>query len=881
MSKKKILLTIARAGIISLAVAVPSVGASGCGEKQKARDTQAEKIEKLNSLGVEFDYKNKEKIFPNDFEIQKLTIKIAPNDLNAQVIDLSVKKFNDSSVVLSYKLSSDNLTSELKEFEISNFLSHQYIEEMQKEFANLQFEFDYPNKAETTLDQVQIDSITYTNSPAQNDFLTKYKVQKEFNFVLSDLKIVQKDYANDALVISYSMWINKPELQQLLQKQKLNATIRGFKNKRDISEDDLKQEKNRLNLLNLTSEITNTKILASDINLENWHSYFSLNLDDQDATFEVSEISGYNDYKGLLEIKYKLISTRKNFNKVESDLKSLIIGEQTKHYLSEQERIDNLSEHFKKDTALISLNTNIYKHQTQASSISTSDFVIDEEVLKNNQIEIIDFIIDQTNNSTGELVVTYRIKSARANLDTITNQNIFVMSENKNSIEFENFLTDQEIENQNHYTVQIRANSDQLNNLPSAITNASDFNWSISSANNNWEIIQDSKQILSANDKNGTLTLSYSVQNNSTNEIRNDLTYTLEGFLSEQIRLNRIWNSLEDNEIATIKDESLNKLPSQIIESDLNIMDLANSNAAIKLKEIITYDNLNGTITLKFELVSTKENLSDVSSSVQKTVQILNLDSLQKRELIRLENIKNNLVANYIDKANILPIENSLQINQIVLKIKRENEYFDLNQEKVQIEHESIHIYLYDDLNGKIKISYILKSLQYPNVLINVDESLSEDNDYDTITGFKTELDRINELTNLTITYPNQSQLLPSEVLVSLHNLQVNSELRINLNDIQEQSFDNHTGELVINYKIQSQKYLELITQNYQSATLIFDSWNKRAQIEKNRLNEIASNSSIRKAFAFVKDNESKENTKASQVQIQDIVATIYPQSDA
>ncbi|TNK90371.1 hypothetical protein C4M83_04855, partial [Mycoplasmopsis pullorum] len=247
-----------------------------------------------------------------------------------------------------------------------------------------------------------------------------------------------------------------------------------------------------------------------DINLENWHSYFSLNLDDQDATFEVSEISGYNDYKGLLEIKYKLISTRKNFNKVESDLKSLIIGEQTKHYLSEQERIDNLSEHFKKDTALISLNTNIYKHQTQASSISTSDFVIDEEVLKNNQIEIIDFIIDQTNNSTGELVVTYRIKSARANLDTITNQNIFVMSENKNSIEFENFLTDQEIENQNHYTVQIRANSDQLNNLPSAITNASDFNWSISSANNNWEIIQDSKQILSANDKNGTLTLSYS-----------------------------------------------------------------------------------------------------------------------------------------------------------------------------------------------------------------------------------------------------------------------------------------------------------------------------------------------------------------------------------
>ncbi|QIW62304.1 MGA_1079 family surface serine endopeptidase [Mycoplasmopsis gallinacea] len=822
--------------------------------KKQAPENKSEN-NPFENLSISFDYPNKENTLTSQALVEKVMATISNNTLGAKLAYLGISDIADDFITLSYQVAIGKEISKKLTAEINGFLNPNYVENLRLKIANATVNFDYINKETTELDQASTSAIVYqTNEP---------------QLVVKDIAIQNKDFQNNTLIITYSLTVNDPGFANELLVENKIATISGFDSANFVSDQDKENEKSRLNNLVVNASIINSKIIPSQIDIDNYQNYLTLNLNDSSAMIQVQNILGYDNYLGLIKLEYILVSTDPKYSDIHSEIKTIIVGNNENHFKTEQERINELIINLTRNVSLIKTKESVNKNQTKASSIALNDLIINESFLQNQLAVIWNLKIIKANDENGTLELSYKIKSTQNNLDTITNKNLEVISENSNTLTLSNFLTNEKEALNNEFHVAISASSTLLANKASLVNDVNNLTWSITSASNNWSIIPESKNIVNKDDVNGHLTLSYSVKNNLTNQNIVNLTYVIEGFLTEQERLNNLLNSLSNDQLLNIKNSSLNKLPSEITNSDFEPINSSSLKYNVKVENIEQIDDNNGLVAVKVYLYSTEANLTQIHSSNFKIIQFNNLSSIEVRETQRLEAIKNKLVLDYANKGNIIPISQNINPNKISFKTSDNLNLLDL---KVQVIPNSIHIYDFNDVLGKIKVSYILKSLNYNNISIRINESIS-DSLFNTISGFKTELQRINQINNLGFLYTDSSNILPSEANLTLVSL--NQDFGVKLAGVQATNIDDQNGILSFKYKLRSSKYPDIVEQNFRNASLSFQTLSQRKEIEKARLNSLIANLNVAKTFVVQNQNKSKENTKASMIIKEDLLGHI------
>ncbi|VEU75994.1 MGA_1079 family surface serine endopeptidase [Mycoplasmopsis columboralis] len=211
------------------------------------------------------------------------------------------------------------------------------------------------------------------------------------------------------------------------------------------------------------------------------------------------------------------------------------------------------------------------------------------------------------------------------------------------------------------------------------------------------------------------------------------------------------------------------------------------------------------------------------------------------------ENQNNNqdqsqLRAQYLAKLNSMNANASIKNADILASALTQNNFashIDLtienNSENIKIVN--LEIANKNDLNGEVEFSYQLQG--HFN-----DEVITSEVKRKQVNGFKTELDRLNELTVDYVQYlPNKEETLPSEAI--LDNVAISSntqELLAKAVEVQVVNVDNENGNLTISFKLQSQRanLNNIVSTKVFNATISdFNSYIKLRTKEKQRLNEL------------------------------------------
>ncbi|QIW62374.1 GA module-containing protein [Mycoplasmopsis gallinacea] len=277
-------------------------------------------------------------------------------------------------------------------------------------------------------------------------------------------------------------------------------------------------------------------------------------------------------------------------------------------------------------------------------------------------------------------------------------------------------------------------------------------------------------------DVTGDLQVSYKLQSTKygMTNVKSDTVYTkiISGFKTETIRLNELLKASNVTSSVLNKNKDVNN----VTNADFSLTANSNvQNARVDQVNITRRDAATSNIETTFALISTrkKTNLITINDSsrqswanfatpksnkVSDTVVVGPFKTVEQMEQERIAALLPNLVAEYPNSANVTP--NQAQTSGILFKVRENNTLKELSDPSIQLSISNFVIQTptQEDLrNGKINFTYTVNSAK-PNLNVSQDVTLNDANAPHSLTGFKTESVRINEVSP-TVTIKNSKAI--------------------------------------------------------------------------------------------------------------------------
>ncbi|UUM19435.1 MGA_1079 family surface serine endopeptidase [Mycoplasma sp. 1018B] len=631
------------------------------------------KINNDDKLNIElpeivFDYSNKENTFIENATIDNIIYDIAKKDNYLyKIANLKIKNkdFFKNAIEIEYLIqiynqennliyTSDILTSTIKDFlTINNF--DKQITERKNYLNNLVIEFDYPNKNNVKLDQINKDQIT-------NNLI-------EDNIQITNLEIINKNENEAQITIEYYL---KTRLnnQEIISSKKI-VQIKDFWNENKAKSNLEKQINDLSNLVQISSK--NYQLLPSQIQKSDlfWSNY----QDNYSAELIIEEIKAFNDLTGELTIAYKLKSQLDSKRIIFSDLKT-----KTFNNFNSLTNLKNQKEQFlnqliddSKNNKYFVTNKNLLN--TKASQISKNDLFFTMDYQDDNiktQIKKLTF-----DDNLGQLNITYEL---------VYQDPLFSINSKETTFILNNFLTNDQSNKQAIQKEQERLNNLNLvfnynnqNNVYALDTQVSELIY-----NNLTSAKVINLEIITKNNELGQIIIKYRLQSNKkefSNLISNEKTFILNNFKKGLLLEQLIKNKIEELNQISVPFDYPNKNNTSVENVQLEqITYQVNDNFKIQNLHNLQIDKENDTISFNYEIVIDNFYNQVIKSQI-KVGQISNFHNEIKTQII---DELTTYLANYDLKLNQALIDNynlklySTTINEnnafLYLNLKNDND---------------------------------------------------------------------------------------------------------------------------------------------------------------------------------------------------------------
>ncbi|WP_029512573.1 MGA_1079 family surface serine endopeptidase [Mycoplasmopsis iners] len=653
----------------------------------------------FNNLTVKFDYPNKSNTIVDDAKIDQLTYEIGKNEKNAKLINLLIKERKNTSIIVIFQYQIGTKTSKVYEAEISGFADKNLlaIKAEKDRLSNIEATFIYPNKENTLLNEVNVESI-------------EHSLPENSNALVDNLQIIERNFETGTLTFSYSLISNKIINNQNISLDNKIASLNKFKVITKPTVEEINQEKLRLKNLPVNAQITNNSIMANNLNVENIYDYVVFGT--EQAKLQVIKIKSFDDLTGTAIIEYKLISIKEQFEGVESEIMELTIGNNDSYFKNEAERINEIAN---LDLLYNGSNTLL------PSEVDLSTFTLNE----NNQNIVLNNIVKKEfDDNTGNLILEYNIASKTYpsvisskkftksfTLDSWNNRKI------AEKVRLNNLLDDENVEKNINYN---GANKNEV--LPSSL-NISDFSASI---NSNTEANIVINNLVQQNDTRGLIEIEYHLVSNKNHlESVQSKTKTLiiTGFMTEDEEKAKKINEEQDRinslnpTISYINKE--NELASKAIVANFFITNNEEcQDVQITNLNILEANDFEQWILITFNLQSTKTDL--VNENIQSNLLTqkifgfkkgLSPEEIQANDKRELNNL--NITYEYLNKEDIIA-------TQAIV----ENITFNLPNSTILFEN--VEIIESDDLEKSITFKYQLAKISANNKKVYSEEKFGK-----------------------------------------------------------------------------------------------------------------------------------------------------------
>ncbi|QIW62533.1 lipoprotein 17-related variable surface protein [Mycoplasmopsis gallinacea] len=787
----------------------------------------------------------------NDFTITKPEAWNNENLNIALVIDNQDRDDETGTIKVSYQLSTtrtdlvsgyDNVDQNLVSDNAPKVTFNNYLTTSQEEINRL----DAINPTYTNLNNQLLPSQINTDN-SNNAFSINLPNDAEAQVV--NLAIESQNDKDGSLTISYELQSTKNNLNTL-QSAKKTYTFNKANNNQYFT------ETQRLDLLEysptLSSQTKATKtaseIKARDIEFANV----------ENATVLISDINivSINEVTGEVQITYLATSQRANLTDVKSSVKNA-----TLNTLTELQRLNNLVDASQKVFNFAGDKAQNLTIVDEVALEQLSGYLAQEidnqktNILSQNKAKLVIDSIESKNSETGEIVLNWHLESNKNNLN---NQ---VVKTTNNQYTFTGFQTANEREQQElnalentdfTFTYHRTKLASELKTNPSGISIQS----------NREDTTAESVKVIAYNDVTGELVLQYVAKStkNGTNFTSEVKTITLNGFKTEQQRLDQLADNLSNTSLIFNNDNSnrVNYLPSNATSTTQNNYAYANSvNDQASLNTMtFSADDETGSLTSQITLRSDKSRNDLIWSEDNLKYNDYQYSSVtsKAKELIltgfRTQNEQNNLdqaaerkrlndlsaIFDYTDKTNVLPSDS---IKDAITS--------QIEQTDSQATVKTIQISTRDEINGQITGKYVFVSTKD-----GIYSNLESDEKEFTISGFKTESQRLNDLLNAI------------EAQASIQNVSANQ-------------YKNHLPQEVLNQLILSANNLtnaqiQIVNKNANSADAAIDYTYRlvstRGLVNGQNLNDVGSTATKNGQLAGFKSLKEAEKERLDAIDV-------------
>ncbi|VEU70502.1 lipoprotein 17-related variable surface protein [Mycoplasmopsis glycophila] len=552
------------------------------------------------------------------------------------------------------------------------------------------YNIDYPNKANE-----QASSLTDATTNWTWDTFNKD------NYKFINQQIIGYNDLTGEIHLSFQIKSTKPEFSSVVSNTK-EIILSGFET--ELQRLNKLVDTNPYNIsLNSTVNTKNQK--ASTLNKDSFSASVKENGDSTSNHISDLLLTDANDNTGQVGVKYKLISNRQ-VNTDQNDLKKLVSN--WKETFNEQKVISKESnpvnfEGFLTNTkeeeiriegllpqiVLDFENRNKYLPLYNQSDVIASKVIVklnNNETLEQNHMKIkensLTIIDTERDDREGYIKVTYTLQSTKEGLENAE----IVVNETRsaNTNKLSGFktelqrLTDLAFDFANSISDK---NQKQASDTTIAISNLSQNDAKTANITINNK---------TRDDRNGTLSGTYSVY--STREGLNDIhvddkAFTIDGFLTEQARIDALLtNDAIQAHVEYKLDNQAEILPSELLANkedvlnnlstyfETNLDNEAINQANLKIIDL-TANDIDGSISFKYKIASTKENLTDIESASSETITLsgfLNQLDKYKKEAKKivdaLDNLSENEKAQFKD--NIDKSATKEEVDNIIDKAK-------------------------------------------------------------------------------------------------------------------------------------------------------------------------------------------------------------------
>ncbi|TNK84167.1 hypothetical protein C4M81_03070, partial [Mycoplasmopsis pullorum] len=575
----------------------------------------------------------------------------------------------------------------------------------------------------------------------------------QYSFV--DKRIVAYNDITGEIKLGFKLQSTKDNLQNIKSEEKF-VTISGFKTELDrINE--LVTNTAPASVISQKSGTTNKKpsnLTSSDfvINVPN-------SLVNENVQIDSNLTLNPNDGAGEIKVAYTLISTRNdlvsnNWEPANTNLDPIKSKQSnnatfTGYSTSQNEDINRLNA---LAVSYENKNAQLMPSEISATNIDSALAVV---LPQNSEAKVVDLTVTNQDDRSGNLTISYKLRSTKENLtDAETTVKTYTFKLETN----DKYKTEQERIDALTYKPSLSENA-KLNKTASEIE-PSDIIFAISETDQAYQV-----RILpdSINDKTGAFTVEYKIKSKRANlddivstEVRTATFNTL----TESQRLDKVINdNTITKEITYAGQKAQNKvLASEVTKQMLspNQTLLSDSKAKIEITNVKVDPNNNQQVIVTYNLTSTKDNLSDVTSSVTKEITIGGFQSLIDREKEIIDAYTNDEFVGLGDTNQLASaFNNASKYNEINLTFKTPDNHAN---ERISITSVSG----YNDVIGALKVKFkVISNKNGQDVASDTKEII--------INNYLTEKGRLNNLReqmynqNINVDYPQKSLLIPSK----------------------------------------------------------------------------------------------------------------------
>ncbi|EGV00017.1 cell wall associated fibronectin-binding protein, partial [Mycoplasmopsis columbina SF7] len=722
---------------------------------------------------------------------QENKLVIENGELNIEITDIvfTVDTNNYESdksgiVPVSYKVRStksgfEDIIVNVDNRSINNFKTEQRrINELFAQNLHNQITFNATEKAKL--------ASQITDQEIQTKFSQIFNNTIQGNKAQAELSNIVKNDQNGTIVLNYTIHSTKNTLTDIYPKPEgttKSVTFSGFAT--------FAAEKTRLNSLNpildyanknntpqLTSLIVRNilwKLSAQETNIGGEVAHNEENVRLSDVTF-----LNQNDRDGSLQVRYRLNSTKPGYSSIFSDYKTATIS----NFLTEAQRLTNILEKPENDPSRKSylrtaFNNKVASQVTREQVLAelNKDYQHDQSQIDLNSIQL------NSNDATGTLSINYKLVSKRTNLNNVYStktKTVILTNLRSNTSEtnrVNNIANNLNIDYPNKDKTPLLTSFDksQLNITiegEKGVWNSDEQAFVFT--NNNVKIkdinFKNQNDLGNAQhaDNTGSVDVEYKVYSTITPYATNNIqsqktTKTISGFQSEQQRI----NAIKDKVAAAINPQNFTidkrRTVNQVNDSEIiNLLKTTVSSddlATVSSNPVITKDLNAGTITAVWNVASTREGFKEGTTNFTQSQNTITTTIsgfiTAAQEEARIQAIKNSFTsANYNDK-NDLVTNTNLVVNDLTAIFNYENSTatFAFNPAKegklvttniADVEISNIQFATPTNVNdqaGSVNVTFELHSTK-PG-FENIKQTITT-----TLTGFKTEAERLSEAQN-------------------------------------------------------------------------------------------------------------------------------------